>query len=627
MNQEQKTASPPALAKITSPEMLKALSAAQIPALCEEIREFLVEKVTATGGHLASNLGVVELTVALHRVFNSPHDRILWDVGHQSYVHKMLTGRQELFDTLRIPGGLSGFPTPTESEHDPFGAGHSSTAFSAALGFAEAERMKGSDRHTVAVVGDGAFTGGMVHEAMNNCRRGIRLTVVLNENEMSISRNIGKFAAAISRLRISRSYNRTKRGAMSALSRIPLIGVGVNKLLVSCKKKAKNALFGSNIFEDLGFFYIGPIDGNNEALVERALEEARLRDGGVIVHVKTKKGKGFPPAEEHPDVYHGITSQESATAFHEVTGKCLTELAGEDRGVCAITAAMGIGTGLSPFAAAYPDRYFDVGIAEEHAATFAAGLAAAGMKPYFAVYSTFLQRAYDNVLHDAALQDLPLRLLVDRAALSPGDGATHHGVFDVAFLSHIPNVHLWAPATFGSLKEMLRDSLAATHPLAIRYPNAAESAEVCRAFYPNGDYKSYGVRANYAKDTIPKNVILAYGRTAKEALLAAKRLTDQGAPTGVILLETLAPYGETAKKVFPLLPKVGRVLFLEEGIYNGGAGMLLGDRLAQMSPTFYHDCRYRVLAIRDRFAIQKESGCPLRYFGIDADAAVKSLTE
>lgn len=620
MKRKNEPLTAPALSDIRSPADVKAVPAAHIGALCDEIRGFLVEKVTKTGGHLASNLGVVELSVALHRVFDSPRDRILFDVGHQSYVHKLLTGRGEGFDELRRPGGLSGFPSPKESPHDAFVTGHSSTAFSAALGFAEASRIRGDGRHTVCVVGDGAFTGGMVHEAMNNCRPDLALVIVLNENEMSISRNIGKFAAAISRLRVSKGYNRTKRRTRRVLSRIPLVGVGVEKLLTACKKKAKNALFGSNIFEDLGFFYVGPIDGNDEGLVERALEEAKARRGSVIVHIKTKKGKGYAPAEAHPDLYHGV-GQTEGERFHTVAGKVLAELAKEDGDVCAITAAMGIGTGLSPFEAAHPDRYFDVGIAEEHAVTFAAGLAAAGMKPYFAVYSTFLQRAYDNVLHDVALQGLPVRLLVDRAALAEGDGPTHHGVFDVAFLSHIPHVTLWAPIAFGSLERMLRDSLTVSSPLAIRYPNAREDEEAVRAFYPDGNFENRLARADYAPSDPPRRVIVTYGRAVSEALRAKRLLAREGVCVSVILLETLAPYAAVAKRVASLLPPDADTVFLEEGIREGGAGMLLGDALAEIGA---RPARYRILALSDFVSGKKGEGM-LATAGISAEDVARAF--
>ena len=617
----------PVLREISSPEALKALAPEQIPALCEGIREFLIENVQRTGGHLASNLGVVELTVAIHRVFSAPEDHILWDVGHQSYVHKMLTGRQEQFSTLRSPGGLSGFPTRGESVYDPFGAGHSSTAFSAALGFAEADRIEKRETFTVAVVGDGAFTGGMVHEAMNNCGKGLRMVVILNENEMSISRNIGKFAAAISRIRISRRYNSTKRRTRNVLTRIPLLGIPVSRLMAACKKKLKNGMFGSNLFEDLGFFYMGPIDGNNERLVENALREAKERKDSVILHIKTKKGKGYSPAESQPDVYHGITPAAERDSFHQKAGEILTQLAEEDSALCAITAAMGVGTGLSGFAAAHKDRYFDVGIAEEHAATFAAGLAAAGMKPYFAVYSTFLQRAYDNLLHDIALQELPVRLLVDRASLAVADGPTHHGVFDVAFLSHIPGIRILAPATYGSLEAMLRDSLGAKAPLAIRYPNAPQLPAAEEIFDPEGNFENYGVRADFSPDAPPERIIITYGRILSEALRAKEMLAEGGLSVGILLLESLAPYDECARRVAPYLRQDCRVVFLEEGMLYGGAGMLLRAEMAKWAPGLLSDSNYRILALQGGFPIQKAPGSPFRHFGISAEDAVLALTK
>ena len=441
----------PYLDGVRSPEALKKLPQEELSPLCVEIRRFLIDKVSRRGGHLASNLGVVELTLALHRVFDSPRDRILFDVGHQSYVHKILTGRAEAFDTLRTPGGLSGFPVRRESPHDPFGTGHSSTSLSAALGFARADALRGEKHFTVAVVGDGAFTGGMIHEALNNCDEKLRLLIVLNDNEMSISRNIGAFARYFSRIRSTGRYGATKRKTRSLLSKLPLVGNGVTRLISAAKKRIKRHVYRNNYFEELGLAYLGPVDGHDEEALERVFREARLRDAASVVHVHTQKGKGYPCAEEDPTAFHGVSPQTvgEKMSFQRVAVRTLTEMAREDGSICAVTAAMGEGTGLSYFEEVFPKRYFDVGIAEEHALTFSAGLAATGLKPYFAVYSTFLQRAYDNLLHDVALQGLPVRILVDRAGLAEGDGATHHGIFDVAFASHVPGISILSPATYG----------------------------------------------------------------------------------------------------------------------------------------------------------------------------------
>lgn len=616
----------PYIEKISSPAGVKALSREELFPLCEEIRRFLIEKVTKSGGHLASNLGVVELSVALHRVFDSPRDRIVFDVGHQSYVHKILTGRAPLFDTLRTPGGLSGFPRRDESAHDPFGTGHSSTSLSAALGFAHAASLRGEDRFTVAVVGDGAFTGGMIHEALNNCDKNLRLVIVLNDNEMSISKNIGLFSRYLSRIRISRRYRATKRRTRSFLSHVPLLGRPLTRLFSAIKERIKRHVYRDNYFEELGFTYLGPVDGHSVDAVSRALTEAKEREGVVVVHVLTQKGKGYAVAEEDPTAFHGVSPERRGTpdvAFHTVAADTLCRLAEQDGDVCAVTAAMGEGTGLSRFEAAHPDRFFDVGIAEEHALTFSAGLAAAGLKPYFAVYSTFLQRAYDNLLHDVALQGLPVRLLVDRAGLAQGDGATHHGIFDVAFISHIPGVTLWAPATYGSLRAMLSDSLTAEGPLAIRYPKGAEDERVAQLFYPDGDYESYGVRALGVSS--PQAVLMGYG-TAVSALLDAMRtLLSAHVRTEVLLLETLAPYDACAARIAMRLPHGVPVFFVEEGVRDGGAGMLIGERLARIFAARGETLTYEILAIDGHFAAPDEPVSLPAFCGVDGDSVAAAV--
>lgn len=576
----------PLLDTVNSPQDVKALSEEQIPALCEELRCFLIEKVSLRGGHLASNLGVVELTVALHRVFDSPKDHLIFDVGHQSYVHKILTGRKERFDTLRTPGGLSGFTSRKESEHDPFGAGHSSTSVSAALGMAEADKLAGRDAFTVAVLGDGAYTGGMVHEALNNVRPDLRLILILNENKMSISRNRGAFASYLARVRISERYRRWKRHTKSVLQRIPLIGKPLAVFFSAVKERVKRGLYTLNYFEALGLYYLGPVDGNDPVAVERALSEAKRFGKNVIVHVITKKGKGYEPAEHAAEKYHNYSPSEKARdSFH---GEFVNELcreAEEDERITAITAAMSIGTGLTVFAEHFPERYYDVGIAEEHAVTFAAGLAAGGMRPYPVIYSTFLQRAYDNILHDVALQELPVRLIIDRAGLAVADGATHHGIFDVAFLSEIPGVKIFSPMTYGSLRAVLRDIREESGPVAVRYPNAGESEAVCRAFYPDGQYTSYGVRADFAHGEVDA-VFVTYGPLVTRVLEAEEALSREGMRVGTVLLERLAPYDGTVEALRAVLRGVRTVLFAEEGIRNGGAAMILRDRLLESGARF-----------------------------------------
>ncbi len=618
------------LSNINTPKDLRRLPISAMPALAEEIRSFLVEHVGVSGGHLASNLGVVELTIALHRVFRTPHDRIIFDVGHQSYVHKILTGRKERFDLLRCPGGLSGFTTRDEGPYDPFGAGHSCTALSAAIGFAEADRIAGRDNYTVAVIGDGAYTGGMVHEALNNCAPDLRLIVILNENEMSISKNTGSFAEYMAKIRSSESYVRSKQKTVEALRRIPLVGDLCFEGVKNIKQAVKNLIYDSNYFEDLGLFYLGPANGNDYPTVEQILRIARNKGECAVVHLRTCKGKGYRPAERLPQRYHSVSPKVPlSTNFSSVFGEELVRMADEDRHITAITAAMEDGTGLECFRAMHPERFFDVGIAEPHAVTFASGLAAGGIKPFFAVYSTFLQRAYDNVLHDAALQNLPVRLCIDRAALASGDGATHHGVFDVAFLSHIPNVSLYCPATFNSLRRILHlMAQEDSHPTAVRYPNAAEQPEIVRAFYPEGDENVpfEMVRADFSKSSRPQAVIVSYGNIMKEALRAERLLRRQDIRCGSLLLEQLKPYELTAQAILSLLPKSVRlVVFLEEGIYDGGAAMILTDRMKEELDR--RNIIVRCHAIRDMFVKPTEVTSLLTYCQLRGEDIAKTVQD
>ena len=616
----------PILAKIDSPADLRRIPEKEIRTLAGEIREYLIDTVRKTGGHLASNLGVVELTLALHRVFDTPNDRIIFDVGHQSYVHKLLTGRRDRFHTLRTPGGLSGFTRREESEYDPFGAGHSSTSVSAALGFARADRLQGRDNFTVAVIGDGAFTGGMVHEALNNCGKDLKLVIVLNENEMSISRNIGAFARHLAKIRTSKRYRRAKRDTQSFLRHVPLIGKGIYHAVRGIKKGFKNLLYSSNYFEELGLYYIGPVDGNDYGTVERALIAAKEQGEPAIVHVRTVKGKGYPPAENDPRSYHSVHPGDAPErTFSRAFGEWLAKEGERDPKIVAVTAAMGVSTGLEPFAERFPDRYTDVGIAEEHALTYSAGLAAGGLSPYVTVYSTFLQRAYDNLLHDVALQGLPVRVIIDRAGLAKSDGPTHHGIFDVAFLSHIPGIRLFAPITFGSLFAVLEAVKNHPGPVAVRYPNCGEDPAVVSAFYPDGNYGAPFVRSDGEGD--PAAVIVTYGGLVREALKAKESLRAKGIAVSVVLLEELKPYDETALALSRLIPPGVPIVFAEEGIFDGGASMILSERLSEiLSPV----PSQKILAIRDEFASPDAPCDLLARLGLDAasiSCAVLSLLD
>ena len=472
------------LETINSPADVKALSLDELKQLAEEIRQFLISVISKTGGHLAPNLGVVELSLALHRVFSTPEDKIVFDVGHQSYIHKIITGRREQFPTLRQYGGLSGFPKRSESEHDAFGTGHSSTSISAALGMAVARDLQGKDYNVVAVIGDGSMTGGMAFEALNNAGTlHKKMIVVLNDNEMSISKNVGAMSEYLYQLRTGETYNKIKHDIEGWLKNMEF-GTDVLKAIRRLKGSVKYLMVPTSIFEELGFTYLGPVDGHDLQGLTEVLQAAKKIDGPVLVHVLTKKGKGYKPAEESPNKFHGTGPFEIATGkkianpnapitYTEVFGKTLTELANEDKEIIGITAAMPDGTGMSTFAKAHPERFFDVGIAEQHAVTSAAGAAAAGMKPVAAIYSTFLQRAYDSVLHDICMQKLHVTLCLDRAGLVGDDGYTHHGVFDYAYLRSMPEMTIMAPKDDNELRHMLKTAVDYDGPVSVRYPRGS----------------------------------------------------------------------------------------------------------------------------------------------------------
>ena len=616
------------LNRINSPQDLAPLSEEELSLLAGEIRDFLVENVSVSGGHLASNLGVVELTLALHRVLNTPKDHIIWDVGHQSYVHKILTGRRESFQTIRSGGGLSGFTCRSESEHDCFGAGHSSTSLSAAIGFAKADKLCGSDAVTVAVVGDGAFTGGMIHEALNNCDSDLPLIMILNENEMSISKNIGHFAQNISKLRSGKRYLKTKKATRNFIKKIPLIGDGLFRFIRNIKKSLKNAIFGSNYFEDMGLYYLGPVDGHDIPALERLLREAVEAHQSTLIHVKTVKGKGYEPAENDPNFYHAMPKGAKSTdkkSFSEVFGETLCELAENDSRICAITAAMASGTGLDGFAKAYPDRFFDVGIAEEHALTFAAGLAANKMKPVAAIYSTFLQRGYDNIIHDIALQELPVTLCIDRAGLNAGDGPTHHGIFDVAFLSEIPGITVFTPSTAGALHAAMQKAAALDKPCAVRYPKGYPSEEIERHFYPDGVYGEPSLRADFCRDDSVDAVIITDGVIVTEAMKAKAELEGR-INVGIMLLECIKPYENIAVKIATLLPRSAKkIIFLEEEIRNGGMGMVLSDTLRRLGA--FDERSYSIIATENAFVRAEKGESIYKTAGVSAEDICKLLED
>ncbi len=619
------------LSAIHSPNDFKAIPENELDSVAKEIREELIRIVSKNGGHLASNLGVVELTMAIHRVFYTPYDHVIFDVGHQSYVHKMLTGRYERMETIRTAGGISGFPKRAESEHDSFGTGHSSTSFSAALGFATADKLSGSDAYTVAVFGDGAYTGGMIHEALNNTQKDLRLIIILNENEMSISKNIGRFAKNLSKIRATTGYIKTKRATGSFLNKIPLIGKPIFKGLRHVKIFIKNAFYGSNYFESMGLTYLGPIDGNDYEAVYRLLSEAKKLNESVIIHVKTQKGKGYDPAEEQPAKYHSMPSalqKNGVKSFSEVMGEHLTDKAKSDEKICAITAAMSDGTGLNVFKEEHPDRFFDVGIAESHALTFSAGLAANGMKPCVAIYSTFLQRAYDNIIHDVALQKLPVTMLIDRAGLNLKDGATHHGIFDVAFLMHIPDIKIYTPISNKGLCASIDEALSSGTPCAVRYPSGIENTYAVERFYSNANFSDISFKTDF--DDSQKNdldaVIITHGRIVSEAIKVVQEM-ENDYKVGIVLLEVLKPYDENINGILNIIGKNARaVLFYEEETMNGGMGMtfssIMRERLAD------RNINYNVLAIDDDFVTHSEKGQnAYQMANIDYTVAVKCLND
>lgn len=561
------------LENIHSPRDLQGMGPAQLNDLASEIREKILSCVSETEGHLASNLGMVEATIALHRVFDSPRDAILFDVGHQAYAHKLLTGRYEAFDTIRQFGGISGFTNREESAHDVLTAGHSGSALPAALGIARAAAMEGSDRYAVAVVGDGSFTNGMVYETLNCCAdEGVRLIVLLNDNEMSISKNVGGMSRHFSRLRTSRRYFFFKRHLQTALRKLPYIGEGLIMGAYHIKEFFKRHIMKTNLFENMGLYYLGPVDGNDEKKIELLLREAKTKDRCTLIHMITLKGKGYAPAEEHPAQYHfaggfdpakGVCTPPGRT-FSSVFGSHLCALALDNLRIAAVTAAMDKGTGLTNFKYMFPNRFFDMGIAEEAATTFAAGLAIGGSVPVYAVYSTFLQRAFDQLCEDVAIQNIHAVIAIDRAGIVSGDGITHQGVFDVSLLSSIPGVTLYAPETYEELKNCLERCISGEGLCAIRYPKGEEISYDRTRFVP-ADQDIAISDADRAVDV----VILTYGRLTAHAAIVAQQLAGTCKVRVVKLLRLLPLEFE---KIAALCEDAALVYVLEEGVRSGGVG-------------------------------------------------------
>ncbi len=611
------------LEDIHSPQDIKKLNRKELAALCDQLRQTMVSAVSQNGGHLASNLGTVELTVALHRVFHTPHDAIVWDVGHQCYAHKLLTDRYDRFDTLRRQGGISGFPNPAESEHDAFVAGHSSTSVSVANGIAKAKALTGDDSYTVAVIGDGALTGGLAYEGLSNAGRSKdKLMVILNDNKMSISQNVGFVARYLAGLRSRAKYVRIKQWMNKLLNHTPLIGKPLIAFMQWLKDKFKRTVLSDNsFFEDMGFRYLGPVDGHDLDNLIEAIQVAKSIERPVVLHVATVKGKGSSYAEQNPDTYHGISRFDPDTgipvgggeSFSSCFGTALCALAAEDNRIAAVTAAMIKGTGLESFAAQYPDRFFDTGIAEEHAVTFSAGMAKGGLLPVFAVYSTFLQRSYDQLINDTSLMNNHVVLAIDRAGVVPDDGETHQGIYDVAMLATIPNTTLYAPATFAELDLQLKQALYDTDGIAaLRYPKGGEPAALADYVPTTAPY----VYEEGGRDTL----VITYGRTYGAVHTVCRRLREDGQALSTLKLNRVLPL---AGDVVSIASQYRCVLVLEET--RGGVGVLLGNTLLQNGFTG----RYAVRDITETLgACTTEQG--LQRVGLDeqgVEAFIQAHTE
>ena len=611
------------LDSIDQPSDLKQLNEQQVEQLCAEIRQFLLENISKTGGHLASNLGMVELTVALHRALNTPQDKIVFDVGHQCYTHKILTGRRGQFDKLRQLDGISGFPNPNESRHDAFIAGHGNTALSLAIGMAWAKKLRHEPGLVVAVIGDGAFTGGMVYEGMNNIEHLDNLLVILNDNKMSISKNVGALARYLTHLRTTTAYFDAKDNVRSFLDGVPVVGVPLKNTITECKTLVRRAMYHSTMFEDMGFQYIGPVDGHNVEELERTIRTICGRQGPHFLHVITKKGKGYQPAEVNPGNYHGVSAFDPdgmpdpevapKESFSTVFGNALVKEGTKNQNLCAITAAMKYGTGLQFFAHSHPERFFDVGMAEQHAVTFAAGLASQGMLPVVCIYSTFLQRSYDQIIHDVNLLKENVVFAIDRAGFVPADGETHQGIYDPAFLSQI-GMPLYAPSNYQELTYWLRKLLGEQFhgPRAIRYPRGGESAELA-AFGCSGREHDFLKQAENASI-----VLVSYADELEELLCAAERLSRKDVKCDVVKLVKLYPF--TEKLVEDLL-NYKIILFAEECIANGSIGEHLEYALQQKG----WDGQFIHCAVRDACLPHASVTQIKQATGLDAEHLVQAV--
>ena len=563
------------LEKINKVNDIKDIPKEEYGELAAEIRNFLIEKISRNGGHLASNLGVVELTMALHLALELPTDKIIFDVGHQAYTHKLLTGRRDAFNELRVYGGTSGSPKRRENECDCFDTGHSSTSISAGLGMVVGKQLSGEPGTVVSVIGDGALTGGMAFEGLNNAAQLKRnFIIILNDNNMSISENVGGMSGYLSTMRAGEAYNDLKSGVVDTLNKIPVVGDKLVSQIRKTKSGIKQLVIPGMLFENMGITYLGPVDGHNINRMVSLIKEARRLDHPVLIHVMTKKGKGYVPAEKHPSMFHGVEpfnretgqplTKKEKPAYTDVFSKAIVRLAEQDEKIVAVTAAMPDGTGLKKFAGLYPDRFFDVGIAEEHAVTYAAGLAMSGLKPFVAVYSSFLQRAYDQILHDVCIQDLPVTFMIDRAGLVGSDGETHQGIFDLSYLSNIPNMNILAPMNKYELADAVKFAAGFNHPLAIRYPRGT-------AF---DGLKEYRTPMQYGKSLLlyeEKDIaLLAAGAMTETAVTVRQRLKEYGYSVSVVNARFIKPVDE---EMIEYLARNHKLLVtLEENVLSGGFG-------------------------------------------------------
>ncbi len=614
------------LEKIVSENDIKKLDKTEYGILAEEIREFLLDKIASCGGHLASNLGVVELTMALHLVLDFPNDKIVWDVGHQAYTHKILTGRKDGFDKLRTYGGMSGFPKRRESKCDAFDTGHSSTSISAGLGLVAGKDINNDSGHVVSVIGDGALTGGMAFEALNNAAAIKRnFIIVLNDNEMSISENVGGMSTYLSGIRTGNAYNGLKEGVTKTLNSIPIVGEKLVHQIKKTKSGIKQLVIPGMLFENMGITYLGPVDGHNISQMVKVFNEAKKLDHAVLVHVITRKGKGYAPAEKHPSRYHGIDpfdietgktlEKKTKPTYTDTFSHYITKYAKDNKKIVAITAAMPEGTGLKKFKEEFPERFYDVGIAESHAVTFAAGLAASGLKPYVAIYSSFLQRAYDQILHDVCIQDLPVVFMIDRAGLVGGDGETHQGIFDLSYLGCIPNMSILAPKNKYELGDMIKYTTYYNGPIAIRYPRGT-------AYDGLNEFREpikYGKSELIYKE---KDIaLLAVGNMVERAVQVREMLKEKGYRCSLINARFVKPFDQECINELAKSHKL--LVIMEENVLNGS----FGENVLRYVNASELDMDVLNIAVPNLYLEHGKVEILRKEAGIDADTIVKKIVE